>query len=74
VSDISRHTPLTDEVTCCDDCPFSVARLPRYGPASFWCAHSALGGEARLSSTEHEPIPEWCPLRVRPTIVQLKVT
>jgi hypothetical protein len=72
-ADISRRAPMTDEVTCCDDCPFSVARVPRYGLASFWCGHSALGDQARTSSTEHEPIPEWCPLRSGPTLVQLKV-
>lgn len=74
---VSRREPLAEEVTSCDDCPFSVARLPLYGDAAaFWCNHGALGPEAVAKKTPggHAPPPEWCPLRWGPTLVRLKVT
>lgn len=70
---VSRRSPLSHEVTCCDDCPFSVARVPFRGPDSFWCNHEALGGEAKSVLNGSGGVPAWCPLKWGPTLVKLKV-
>ena len=71
MSDAPAYTD--DTVTSCDTSPFSVLRFEGNGTNPFWCAHPKEP-DGRKVSVRHDPfnsIPEWCPLKEGPALVQL---
>jgi hypothetical protein len=74
----SREIPVVplDEVSCCNNCPFSFAHDPNMtGFSIFRCEHPAFSAESAgprvLRQIALTTVPEWCPLAKSEIVVRL---